>query len=170
MPVNMQLLITAVLGVAVSCTLWIAYFGGVAESLETALEGRSGVDRVTTARDVYSVMHFLLLAGLILVALAMKSALKAAEVGWHEPLAGYAAFALGLGRSSSLAGLWVMRLRAGARTSPGEPLVAAGALLLHPGRHRHSSGRGRRRDCRARPHLAVGSRTDGAGIVTRPRQ
>ncbi len=132
MPVNMQLLITAVLGVAVSCTLWIAYFGGVAESLETALEGRSGVDRVTTARDVYSVMHFLLLAGLILVALAMKSALKAAEVGWHEPLAGYAAFALGLGLFQFLAGLWVMRLRAGARTSPGEPLVAAGALLLIP--------------------------------------
>ncbi len=132
MPVNTELLITALLGVAVACTLWIAYFDGVAESLETALDRRSGVDRVTAARDVYSFMHFLLVAGLVLVALAMKSALKNAESGWQEPLAGYAAVALGLGLFQFLAGLWVMRLRSGAKTSLGEPLVAMVALLLIP--------------------------------------
>jgi low temperature requirement protein LtrA len=132
MPVNAELLITALLGVAVACTLWIAYFDGVAESLETALDRRSGVDRVTAARDVYSFMHFLLVAGLVLVALAMKSALKNAESGWQEPLAGYAAVALGLGLFQFLAGLWVMRLRSGAKTSLGEPLVAMVALLLIP--------------------------------------
>jgi low temperature requirement protein LtrA len=132
MPVTAELLITALLGVAVACTLWIAYFDGVAESLETALDRRSGVDRVTAARDVYSFMHFLLVAGLVLVALAMKSALKNAESGWQEPLAGYAAVALGLGLFQFLAGLWVMRLRSGAKTSLGEPLVAMVALLLIP--------------------------------------
>jgi low temperature requirement protein LtrA len=132
MPVNGQLLTTAILGVVVACTLWVAYFDGVAESLEATLDRRSGVDRVTAARDVYSLMHFLLVAGLILVALAMKSALKNAESGWMEPLAGYAAFALGLGLFQFLMGMWVMRRRAGARTSLGEPLVAAGALLLIP--------------------------------------
>lgn len=131
-PVNAQLLVTALLGVAVACTLWIVYFDGAAESLETAVAAHSGVARVTTARDVYSVMHFLLVAGLILVALAMKSALKAAEVGWHKPLAGYAAFALGLGLFQFLVGLWVMRRRAGTRTSLPEPLVAALALALIP--------------------------------------
>jgi low temperature requirement protein LtrA len=77
-------------------------------------------------------MHFLLVAGLILIALAMKSALKATEYGWQEPLAGYAAFAIGLGLFQFLGGLWIMRRRAGARTSLAEPLVAVVALVLIP--------------------------------------
>ena len=132
LPVGTALLTMAVLGVALACVLWVAYFGGGAESLEAALARRSGVDQVTTARDVYSVMHFLLVAGLILIALAMKSALKATEYGWQEPLAGYAAFAIGLGLFQFLGGLWIMRRRAGARTSLAEPLVAVVALVLIP--------------------------------------
>jgi low temperature requirement protein LtrA len=131
-PVSATLLITAVVGVAVACTLWIAYFDGAAESLETAVDAHTGVDRVTTARDVYSVMHFLLVSGLILIALAMKSALKDSESGWQEPLAGYAAFALGLGLFQFLAGLWAMRRRAGAPTRGAEVLVAVAALILIP--------------------------------------
>jgi low temperature requirement protein LtrA len=124
------LLATALLGVAVACVLWMGYFDGAAASLEEAVARRSGVEQITTARDVYSILHFLLVSGLILVALAMKSALKSADYGWQEPLEGYAAFALGLGLLQFLGGMWLMRRRAGARTSIAEPLVAASALLL----------------------------------------
>ncbi len=131
-PVNAALLITAMVGVALACTLWIAYFDGAAESLEAAVDRRSGVERITTARDVYSVMHFLPVSGLILIALAMKSALKDAEYGWQEPLAWYAAFALGLGLFQFLGGLWAMRRRAGARAGVGEVVIAIAALTLFP--------------------------------------
>ncbi|HNE89138.1 MAG: low temperature requirement protein A [Candidatus Nanopelagicales bacterium] len=132
LPITPALLATALLGVALACVLWMCYFDGASTALEEAVEERSGVDRVTTARDVYSILHFLLVSGLILVALAMKSALKSADYGWQEPLAGYAAFALGLGAVQFLGGLWLMRRRAGARTSVGEPLLALAAALLVP--------------------------------------
>ncbi|MCU0277642.1 MAG: low temperature requirement protein A [Candidatus Nanopelagicales bacterium] len=131
-PMSAALLTTAVLGVAVACTLWVAYFDGTSDALEEAVETRDGVDQVTTARDVYSIMHFLLVAGLILMSLAMKSALKGAEKGWAEPLADYASFALGLGLFQFLFGLWLMRKRAGATTAAAEALVALGALLIIP--------------------------------------
>jgi low temperature requirement protein LtrA len=131
-PMSAALLTTAVLGVAVACTLWVAYFDGASDSLEEAVERREGVDQVTTARDIYSFMHFLLVAGLILMSLAMKSALKGAEKGWAEPLAGYASFALGLGLFQFLLGLWLMRKRAGATTSAAEAVVALVALLIIP--------------------------------------
>ena len=129
-PVSASLLVTAGLGVAVACALWLAYFDGAASAMEHAVAGRDGVARVTTARDVYSVMHFLVVAGLILVALTMKSALK--YEGWQEPLAGYAAFALGLGLCQFLGALWLMRRRSGARTAWAEPVVAGLALMLIP--------------------------------------
>lgn len=130
LPIGAALLITAVLGVALACVIWVAYFDGASASLEGALEQRTGADQVRTARDVYSVMHFLLVAGLILIALAMKSALKSADYGWQEPLPGYAAFAVGLGLFQFLGGLWLMRRRAGVGTATAEPVVALAALLL----------------------------------------
>ncbi len=126
------LLALSLVGVALACAFWVAYFTGTDAALEHAVARREGVAQVTTARDVYSVMHFLLVAGLILVALAMKSALKGSEQGWTEPLAFYAALALGVGVLQFLSGLWAMRLRAGAPTRWAEPALAAGALVLIP--------------------------------------
>lgn len=122
----------ALLGVAVSCALWVAYFGGASQSVEHGIASKEGIDQVTSARDVYSVMHFALVLGLILVALAMKSALKGLEYGLDTPLAGYAAGSLGVGVSLYLLGLWLMRKRAGVTTGTWEPLLAVAALLVIP--------------------------------------
>lgn len=122
----------ALVGVAVSCALWVAYFGGASESVEEAIAGKEGVDQVTSARDVYSVMHFALVLGLILVALAMKSALKGLEYGFDKPLAGYASGSLSVGVALYLLGLWLMRVRAGVTTRLWEPLLAGAALLVIP--------------------------------------
>lgn len=128
--VSPLLLLTVLLGVAVACALWVAYFDGSAQAVEHGLERREGVQRVTSARDIYSVMHYLLVAGLILVALSMKSALKNSGYGWQEPLAGYAALSLGAGIFLFVLGLWLMRRRSGISTSIGEWLVPALALAL----------------------------------------
>lgn len=124
------LLALTLLGVALACAFWVAYFTGTDAALEEAVSRREGVAQVTTARDVYSVMHFLLVSGLILVALAMKSALQYAS--WGEPLKFYAALALGWGVFQYLAGMWAMRLRAGEGTAWTEPALALAALALVP--------------------------------------
>jgi low temperature requirement protein LtrA len=128
--VSASLLVLSAIGVMVACSMWVSYFDRASNSLEEAVAERSGVDQVTTARDVYSIMHFLLVAGLLLIALAMKSAIKYTEEGWQTPLAGYAALGLGTGLFLYLGGLWLMRRRAGAPTSPVEPIVALLALTL----------------------------------------
>lgn len=131
-PVTAGLLALVALGVALACALWVSYFDGAARSLEEAVAQRSGLSQVTTARDVYSYLHFLLVSGLILIALAMKSALGGTEKGLNTPLAGYAAFALGLGLCQFLVGLWAMRKKAGAPTKPAELIVGLAALALIP--------------------------------------
>ncbi len=167
LPFGAPLLVTALLGVAVACVLWVAYFDGASESVETALERRTGVDQVTTARDVYSYMHFLLVAGLILIALAMKSALKSADYGWQEPLAGYAAFALGLGLFQFLGGMWLMRRHAGARTAAAEPLGRRCRTASHPARNPCPGGPD---DHRSSPGCAglAGSTGPGADLTFSP--
>lgn len=130
LPISTALLTVAMLGVALACALWVAYFDGSSDAVESAVHARSGLAQVTTARDVYSYLHFLLVSGLILIALSMKSALKHVEDGWAEPLEQYAALALGLGLAQFLLGLWLMRRRAGAATSAAEPLVGVAALAL----------------------------------------
>jgi low temperature requirement protein LtrA len=86
LPVSAPLLTVAMLGVGLACALWVAYFDGSSDALESAVDARSGLAQVTTARDVYSYLHFLLVSGLILLALSMESALKHVEAGWAEPL------------------------------------------------------------------------------------
>jgi low temperature requirement protein LtrA len=81
----------AVVGMAIAALLWWAYFDVVmyfaAENL-----ARSEVGRVQNelARDAYSLLHFPMVAGIVLVALGLKDTL--AHVG--EPLDDVTAFAL----------------------------------------------------------------------------
>lgn len=131
-PVGTALIVMVCMGVAVACALWVAYFDGSATSVEHAVAAREGVDQVTTARDAYSYLHFLLVSGLILIALAMKSGLKGAEYGLGKELPAYASFALGLGLFAFLMGLWLIRRRAGVPAAFRELGVAVLALLLIP--------------------------------------
>jgi len=132
LPVSAALLTIAMLGVALACALWVAYFDGTSDSLEQALHRRQGVAQVTTARDAYSFLHFFLVSGLILIALSIKSALKHVEDGWGETLEPYSAFALGLGLTQFLLGMWLMKRRAGANTRISEALVGLSPLVLIP--------------------------------------
>jgi low temperature requirement protein LtrA len=132
LPFTGPLLVLSLVGVALACAFWVAYFTGTDTELEAAVARREGVARVTAARDVYSVMHFLLVAGLILVALAVKSAMKGSDDGWTTPLAFYASFALGVGVFQFLGGLWAMRRRSGHATAPAELVLALAALALIP--------------------------------------
>jgi low temperature requirement protein LtrA len=99
---------TAALGIALSAALWWIYFDVVAPvatgRLARAEEGRV---RNELARDSYSYLHFPMVAGIVLVALALKKTLGQVD----EPLTTVPAFALLGGVAAYLLGHVAFRLR-----------------------------------------------------------
>jgi low temperature requirement protein LtrA len=98
----------AALGIAIAAAQWWVYFDVVAlvsaRRLASVPEGKA---RNELARDSYSYIHFLLVAGIILVALGMKKALGDVD----DPLKTVPAFALLGGAALYLLGLVAFRLR-----------------------------------------------------------
>jgi low temperature requirement protein LtrA len=82
--------------VAVATTggLWWSYFVSAKPALDHALPQRSGADRSTLARDVYSIWHFPLVFGVVLLAVAIEEAVTHP----HEelPVGGSLALAAGV--------------------------------------------------------------------------
>jgi low temperature requirement protein LtrA len=126
-----QTVAVAILAVALTCGLWWNYFVTVKPALDEAIRRRQGVDRSTLARDVYSILHFPLVFGVVLVAVAMKEAV--AHPHQALPVAGSLALAGGvvLFVASTVAAL----RRGGYRLAGGRLLllavVAAGVWAAH---------------------------------------
>ena len=88
------LLLVAILAVVITCGLWWSYFPRAKPVLDSALESSQGAEQSLMARDVYSLLHFVMLLGVIAYAYAVEIAL--AHPG--EPLSfdGRIALAAGL--------------------------------------------------------------------------
>ncbi|HYP55922.1 MAG TPA: low temperature requirement protein A [Solirubrobacterales bacterium] len=98
----------AVLGIALAAALWWIYFDVVALVAGRRLaEAEPGLVQNEMARDSYSYLHFPMLAGIVLVALALKKTL--AHVG--DPLEVVPAFALLGGLAAYLLGHVAFRYR-----------------------------------------------------------
>jgi low temperature requirement protein LtrA len=114
-----------VLGVAVSCAMWWAYFDVVAIVAERKLHAlAAGAPRNRQARDSYSYLHLPMIAGIVLFALGVKK-----TVGDHDhELKPESAAALAGGVALYLAAHVLFRLR-NLRTLNRARLVALLALL-----------------------------------------
>jgi low temperature requirement protein LtrA len=100
--------VAAILGIALAAALWWLYFDVVAlVSSRRLVEAPVGRVQNEMARDSYSYMHFLLVAGVVLVALGLKETLD--DVG--EPLGTVPTFALLGGVAVYLIGHVVFRYR-----------------------------------------------------------
>jgi low temperature requirement protein LtrA len=98
----------AALGIAVAAALWWMYFDVVAlVSRRRLVNAPAGRERNTLARDSYSILHFPMVAGIVLGALGLEETL--AHVG--DPLHTVPAFALLGGVSIYLLGLMGFRYR-----------------------------------------------------------
>ena len=97
---------TGILAVAVTCGLWWSYFRHARSALEHALAERDGRERSRLARDVFSVLHFPMLCGVIAIAAATEAALAHPD----ETLAADLRVALGCGAvlfvCGTAAGIW----------------------------------------------------------------
>ena len=100
-------LVAAVLGVAVAAGLWWAYFDVVALAAERRLTTLHGHERTVHARDSYTYLHLLMVAGIVLVALGIKKTLAHVD----QPLDAIPAIALCGGAALYLIGHVGFRLR-----------------------------------------------------------
>ena len=99
--------VAAVLGVALAAALWWAYFDLFVLVAERRLSEAKGAERARLARDSYPYLHLPMVAGIILVALGIKTTL--AHVG--DPLGTIPAVALCGGVALFLLGHNAFRLR-----------------------------------------------------------
>jgi len=100
-------LAAAVLGVAASAAMWWLYFDVIAVVAERVLHERTGAAQLELARDAYSYLHFLMVAGIVLFALGVKKTLQ--HVG--DELDPVPAVCLAGGLGLYLAGHVLFRLR-----------------------------------------------------------
>jgi low temperature requirement protein LtrA len=89
-----DLIIVAVLAVAITCGLWWSYFPRAKPQLDHAMESSRGVAQSMMARDVFSLIHFPMLCGVIGYAVAIEEAV--AHPGRPLPFEGRLALAIGL--------------------------------------------------------------------------
>jgi len=119
--------------VALVCALWWSYFGTAKSVLDARLENAEGTDQTKLARDVYSLLHFPLILGVVGVAVALESVVHHPS----DPLGGASLLALSVGVAlfTGIMGLamWratgkppVLRLLLAAAT--GLAVMAAGGL------------------------------------------
>ena len=99
--------LVATLAVAVTCALWWSYFGGAKPVLDAALEAATGTSRATMSRDAFSLLHFVIILGVIAFAVAVEKAILHPTEALS--LAGRVALALGVSLFTGGMGLALWR-------------------------------------------------------------
>jgi low temperature requirement protein LtrA len=123
-PLHAGLVAAVTLGLLMATGLWWTYFGGLAEEAEARL--RAHEDPVLAAADSYSYLHLLLVAGIIVFAVGVKSAVAHSE----DPLADGARLALCGGIALYLVGLVAFRLRLLRKLDVADAVAAVAVLAI----------------------------------------
>jgi low temperature requirement protein LtrA len=121
---GLEVVVAAVLGVAVAAALWWGYFDVLAPVAERLLRSLDPDEQARIARDSYTLLHLPMIAGIVLLALGVKKTLAHVD----EPLDVVPALALCGGAALYLLALVAFRLR-NLRTLNRQRLLGALALL-----------------------------------------
>jgi low temperature requirement protein LtrA len=123
-PLDAGIIAAAVLGLAVACAMWWAYFDVVALAAERRLRRAEGSEALAIARDSYSYLHLPMVTGIIFFSVGVKKTL--AHVG--DPLHTVPAVALCGGVALYLLAHVAFRLR-NMHTWSVRRVVCAGILI-----------------------------------------
>ena len=126
--ISAGVILTAVLGLVVATSMWLAYFDFFSIRAEQMLSERSGAERSALARDAFSYLHLPLVVGIVLVALAMKKTV--AHVS--DPLDTIPALGLFGGSALYLLAYAGIRLRVSRTLSRGRFITALVFIALLP--------------------------------------
>jgi low temperature requirement protein LtrA len=111
--------------VLVTAALWWTYFGWAKDAMEEAGAATPSARRGAFSRDVYSLLHYLVVAGVISFAVAIEETV--AHPGEHLEPVGVAALVIGV--ALFVGGTGVALLRAGAGL-PTVRVAAVGVLIV----------------------------------------
>ena len=106
-----SLMAVCVLAVGVTCALWWSYFTHAKPGLDLKLEQAVGPARSEMARDVFSLLHFPMLCGVIAYAVAIEEAIHHPE----QAMSTAARISLALGVLLFVGGMALATWRAGRR-------------------------------------------------------
>jgi len=105
---SQDLILAGGLAVIVTCLLWWSYFSWISDYLEEKFSEESGSNQAKIGRDAYSFMHFLIICGIVGIAIGFEKILHHP----HDLLKVSVAFALGVGYmlfiGFSIAAIWRM--------------------------------------------------------------
>jgi low temperature requirement protein LtrA len=121
-------IVAAVLALVVVTSFWLAYFDFFPIRVQRMLVDRSGSQRATLARDVYTYLHLPMVAGIVLFAVAMKATLP--HVG--DKLDTIPAFALCCGPALYLFAYVGLRWRVSRTLGRGRLVAGMACALLWP--------------------------------------
>jgi low temperature requirement protein LtrA len=119
---------TALLAMVVVAALWWAYFDWVSIVAEQRLRAATGAAQATLARDLYSYLHFPMVAGIVLFALSLKKTLD----DFDSPLKAVPVLALCGGLALYLLAHTLSRYRLSRTIGRGRPLAALALLAFWP--------------------------------------
>jgi len=74
-PLSAGVIAAAIVGITVAAALWWTYFDWVSIVTEQQLRRATGTQQAELARDAYSYLHFLMVAGIVLFAVGLKKTL-----------------------------------------------------------------------------------------------
>jgi low temperature requirement protein LtrA len=122
-PLDAGVIAAALLGIAVTASLWWSYFDWVTFVSQARLAETSGEQRARLARDLYSYLHLPMVSGIILFALGLKTTLAHVDA----PLPTIPALGLSGGVALYFLAHVATRLRIGGGLGHGRPVAT---LLL----------------------------------------
>ena len=127
-PLSTGVIMTALVGMTIATALWWTYFDWVAILLEHRLREATGTAQTTLARDAYSYLHFVMVAGIVLFAMSLKKALT----NYDHALAAVPATALCAGLGAYLLAHVLLRYRISRTIGRGRPVALVSLLVLWP--------------------------------------
>jgi low temperature requirement protein LtrA len=121
-------IVAVVLGLLVAGSFWLAYFDFASSGVQRRLAESHGTQRTALARDAYTYAHLPMVAGIVLFAFAMRTALQHV----HATLSVVPAVALCFGSALYLFGFLAVRWRVSRTLGRGRPVatVAFGLATL----------------------------------------
>jgi low temperature requirement protein LtrA len=123
-----KVILGAVLGFAVTAALWLAYFDFFTIRAEQLVADRSGAERTALARDLYTYLHFPMIAGIVLFAFAVETTLAHVD----DRLATIPALALTGGPALFLFAFVALRFRISGKLRSGRLFASIACALLWP--------------------------------------
>jgi low temperature requirement protein LtrA len=128
LPLTLDVILAALLGVTVAACVWWSYFDWVIYVSRAWLTEATGAERTALGRDLYSYLHLPMVAGIVLFALGLKATLH--DIA--DPLPTIPAVGLCGGLAVYFIAHVLMRLRLGGGLGRGRPVATVVLVVLIP--------------------------------------